>query len=189
LISLAPSANSAVRFQGGGSGKADGTGSMEGGSIGTLLGSQQINRSKKIQGADRQNCGHGTYSSAYRTQSAPPEPGGGSVLSVASAASNSSMNANGNGSLRRRPDGSRRGSVLHSMRLSFVDIGGKVLGEEFKERQRIADLRRDFIEEMRTLSKLRHPCITTVRNYLKPVLNLPALVFSSIVHGILIGYC
>mmetsp|Transcript_51963 Transcript_51963/g.108521 ORF Transcript_51963/g.108521 Transcript_51963/m.108521 type:complete len:1378 (-) Transcript_51963:103-4236(-) len=164
LITLAPFATSPVprlhNFEGGGSGpgKADGTGSMEGGSVGKLLGSQKGPRSNTHHGADGQN--RGGFSSAYRTQSAPPEPGAGSVLSV--AASNSSMNASGNGSLRRRPAGTRRGSVLHSMRLSFVDIGSKVLGEEFKERQRISDLRRDFVEEMRTLSKLRHPCITTV---------------------------
>ena len=72
--------------------------------------------------------------------------------------------------------------MLKKMRTSFVDIGGKVcslikyynyrfnhvagtiqvLGDEFKERQKVIQLRRDFIEEMRLISKLRHPCITTV---------------------------
>ena len=182
LITLGPFATPPVarlhNFQGGGSGKADGTGSMEGGSVGKLLGSPKAPRSNKNQGSDGQI--RGDSSSAYRTQSAPCEPGAGSVLSV--AASNSSMNASGraSGSLRRRHPGSRRGSVLHSMRLSFVDIGTKVLGEEFKERQRISDLRRDFVEEMRTLSKLRHPCITTVQYSLRLALNPPFSVFDGI---------
>ena len=165
LISLAPTATSPVpsinKFRGhySGSGKADGTGSMEGGSVGKLLGSQHIPRINKHQGADGHNST--VFSNPYRTQSAPSQPGGGSVLSV--AASNSSMNASRKGSLRCRQAGPRRGSVLQSMRLSFMDIRSKVLGEEFKERQRIIHLRRDFVEEMRTLSKLRHPCITTVQ--------------------------
>ena len=163
LVSLAPTAMSSVtgpgshKFHGSGAGKADGTGSMEGVILGKIpgLGNQQ---SSKNRG---DGLSSGGFSSPIRVLSAPSEAGGGSILSVAA----SSSSINGNGSLRHRQDRPQTASVLHSMRLSFVDIGSKVLGEEFKERQRISDLRRDFVEEMRTLSKLRHPCITTVSTH------------------------
>mmetsp|Transcript_21069 Transcript_21069/g.48729 ORF Transcript_21069/g.48729 Transcript_21069/m.48729 type:complete len:694 (-) Transcript_21069:385-2466(-) len=49
------------------------------------------------------------------------------------------------------------------------------LGEQFLENQRTQRLLRDFIDEMRVISKLRHPCITTVMGAII-VKNQPMLV-------------
>jgi len=54
---------------------------------------------------------------------------------------------------------------------------------KLRRREEIARLRREFIEEMRTLSKLRHPCITTVMGAVIDTSTEPMMVMELMEYG------
>ena len=75
-------------------------------------------------------------------------------------------------------------SVVHSSALSNEKLLSMLRGHALKNKSSSKQLSRNmFIEEMRILSKLRHPCITTVMGAVLNMTEEPMLIMEHMEHG------